>query len=169
MINNMKTKKDKISIMGIGMQLAILTLIYSLLISLFNAHTKNDFSIKIIPNTFLTMIGIILLFIGIPFLIISVITMSKAYKVDYLCITGVYSMCRHPLYSSWIIFIIPGITLFFNSWLLLTIPVIMFLIFKILIKREESFLQNKFGEPYIDYKNKVSLLFPMFWRYKRND
>ena len=32
-------------------------------------------------------------------------------------------------------------------------------IFRILIKQEELYLQNKFGEEYINYKNKVSLLF----------
>jgi len=41
----------------------------------------------------------------------------------------------------------------------------MYIIFRILIKQEESFLQSKFGETYVDYKNKVTLLFPMFWRF----
>jgi protein-S-isoprenylcysteine O-methyltransferase Ste14 len=50
----------------------------------------------------------------------------------------------------------------------LTVPIIMYSIFRILIKQEELYLQNKFGVEYINYKNKVSLLFPMFWRYVGN-
>lgn len=161
--------KDKMSIIGIGMKLALVTLFYSIVVVIFNDYTKYDFTIKMIPYEFLITLGIILIAIGIPFLVLSIITISNAYKVDYLCIKGVYSVCRHPLYSSWIIFIVPGLILFYDSWLLLTIPIVMYLIFRVLIKQEESFLKNKFGEQYIEYKNKVSLLFPMFWRYQRNE
>jgi len=153
------------SIIGIGLKLAIMTLMYSIIIVVFIFFSKIDFSIDLIPYKLLIIIGSILIFIGILFLIFSIISIIKAYKVDSLCINGVYSICRHPLYSSWIICIVPGIILIFDSWILLTIPIIMYIIFRILIKQEESFLQSKFGETYVDYKNKVTLLFPMFWRF----
>jgi protein-S-isoprenylcysteine O-methyltransferase Ste14 len=159
--------KEKMSIIGIGFKLVIMTFLYSILIIVFSNSSRSSLKINFIPYDFLFILGIILLMVGIPFLIISMITLNKAYKADSLRTDGVYSICRHPLYSSWIIFIVPGIGLLSGSWIILTIPIIMYFIFRILIKQEELYLQNKFGEEYINYKNKVSLLFPMFWRYER--
>jgi len=160
--------KEKMSIIGIGFKLAIMTILYSIFIVVLGYYIKLDLRINIIPYKFLLILGTILLIVGIPFLIVSIITLNKAYKADSLRIDGIYSICRHPLYSSWILFIVPGIVLLLNSWTLLTVPIVMFFIFNILIKEEESFLENKFGEKYISYKKNVSLLFPMFWKYKRN-
>jgi protein-S-isoprenylcysteine O-methyltransferase Ste14 len=145
-----------------------LTLTYTALIVLFSHYSKLDVRIHFISYSFLFIIGAILIIVGVSFLIISIITLNKAYKADTLRISGVYSVCRHPLYSSWIILIVPGIVLLLDSWISLTIPIVMYVIFRVLIKQEELFLQNKFGEEYIDYKSKVSLLFPMFWRYEKN-
>ena len=165
----MNNQKDKMSIFGVGPKLAFLTILYSVLMLVFNAFSKIDLSIKIIPYTFLVIFGVILIIIGIPLLIISFITVKKGYMEDFLCMKGVYSMCRHPLYSAWIIFIVPGIVLILCSWELLTIPVIMYFVFRILIKEEESYLENKFGKQFTDYKSKVSLLFPRFWKYKKEN
>jgi len=159
--------KDKMSVIGIGFKLAIMTILYSILMVVPGYYIKSDLRINIIPYKFLLIPGIILLIVGVPFLIVSIVTINKAYKADSLKTDGIYSICRHPLYSSWILFIVPGVVLIFNSWTLLTVPIVMFFIFNVLIKEEESFLQNKFGEEYFSYKKKVSLLFPMFWKYKR--
>ncbi len=88
------------SIIGIGFKLAILTLFYSILIGLFSDYSKLDFKINFMPDKFLIILGTILIIVGIPFLIISIITINKAYKAGSLRIDGVYSICRHPLYSS---------------------------------------------------------------------
>jgi len=156
------------SITGIGLKLAVMTMFYSILIFGLNDYYKIAFAINVIPHIVLIVIGAALLAVGIPFLIISIISIYKAYTMDFLCVTGIYSICRNPLYSAWIVFIIPGITLLLGSWILLSIPFVMYLIFRILIKQEESYLFIKFGEQYTDYKTKVSLLFPMFWRYNKN-
>jgi protein-S-isoprenylcysteine O-methyltransferase Ste14 len=44
----------------------------------------------------------------------------------------------------------------------------MYFIFRLLIKDEEIFLLNKYGEQYREYKNQVGLLFPMIWKYKND-
>jgi len=163
----MNNIKDRMSIFGIGPKLFIITSVYSILIIQFNDYSKFNFKITAIPLVYLTVCGIILMVAGILFFIISFITIIKVYKTDRLCIKGVYSICRNPAYSSWLIFIVPGITLFWGSWVFLTIPIVMYFNFRILIKAEETYLQNKFGKQYTDYKNNVSLLFPMFWKYTK--
>lgn len=151
--------------MGIGPKLFAMTMLYSFLLALFINHSNYNFSINIIPCCFLIALGTLLIIIGIAFLIPSIIAISKANKVDGLSTKGIYSICRHPLYSSWIIFIVPGIILLSNSWILLTVPLIMYLIFRILIKEEEIYLLNKHGNQYIEYKKRVVLLFPALWKY----
>ncbi len=36
----------------------------------------------------------------------------------------------------------------------------MYFIFKILIKNEEDYLENKFGKKYLQYKKRVGTIFP---------
>lgn len=147
------------------MKLVSITMLYSILLILFIHSSGYYFIIPEIPHKFLCILGILLIILGIPFLIISIITLNKSYKADLLNVKGVYSVCRHPLYSSWIIFIVPGVICLLDSWLLFTIPVVLYLTFKILIKQEEAYLLEKFGNQFIDYKDKVGLLVPMFCKY----
>jgi len=158
------------SVIGIGSKLAVLTLIYAIFVFALNYYLRDVFTINLVSSFsfLLVILGIVLLTIGILFLIPSIIAVNRAYKADYLCEDGIYSLCRHPLYAAWILFIIPGIVLLFGSWISLSIPLAMYVIFRILIKQEDSYLFNKFGDEYISYKNRVSLLFPMFWRYTKH-
>ncbi len=110
--------------------------------------------------------GIFFLAIGIPFFLISAKTISKVYGQANIYTSGVYSVCRHPLYSSFIFFIVPGIVLLFESWILLTIPFIMYLTFRILIIEEEKYLKSEFGVQYLNYKKEVNLVCPKLWKFK---
>ena len=156
------------SLLGIGPKLVLFTLLYSFLLETEIEHYNFDSTLKIVPYNFLVIVGTLLIVVGVLFLIPSFIAINKLRKVDRLYSNGIYSVCRHPLYSSWIIFIVPGIILLLNSLILLTIPLVMYFIFRFLIKNEETFLLNKYGEQYRKYKNQVGLLFPMIWRYKND-
>jgi hypothetical protein len=54
--------------------------------------------------------------------------------------------------------------LFFRSWLLLTVPVAMYVIFRLLIGEEEAYLREAFGEAYVAYGKGVNLAFPRLWK-----
>jgi len=45
---------------------------------------------------------------------------------------------------------------------MLTVPMLMTLVFKKLIKVEELYLEEQFGEEYLKYKSEVNLLIPNF-------
>jgi protein-S-isoprenylcysteine O-methyltransferase Ste14 len=160
--------KKMMSLLGIGPKLVLFTLLYSILLKMEIGHYHFDFTLDIIPYYFLVVIGTLLIVIGLLFLIPSFLAINKLSKIDNLYTKGIYSVCRHPLYTSWIVFIVPGIILLLNSLLLLTIPLVMYFIFRLLIKEEETFLLNKYGDQYREYKNQVGLLFPMIWRYKND-
>jgi len=69
--------------------------------------------------------------------------------------SGLFAYSRNPIYLSFCMMTI-GISIAFNSlWMLVsTIPSAL-LVYIIAIKKEEQYLERKFGEEYLTYKNKV--------------
>ena len=68
---------------------------------------------------------------------------------------GVYRFSRNPIYLAFCIATV-GSGLVLNSWwvLMAVLPLIL-LLQKLVIKREEVYLERKFGEVYLDYKHQV--------------
>ncbi len=157
----------KISIWGVGPKLAIITTIYSIFIIIIDFYAKPLFLIKLLPQFIFIIIGVILLIIGIPYYLLSNKTINKAYKEGKLCTTGVYAICRHPLYSSQIINV-SGIVIFFRSCLLLTIPIFMYILLRIMSRKEEKYLLETYGNEYLIYRNNTGFVFPKFWKYLKN-
>jgi protein-S-isoprenylcysteine O-methyltransferase Ste14 len=87
----------------------------------------------------------------------------RAYNAGELITGGVYRCCRHPVYSSWVVFIVPGIALLVGSWIGLTTPIFMYFILRVLVKIEEAYLENLFGSKYLEYKKKVPCILPIGW------
>jgi protein-S-isoprenylcysteine O-methyltransferase Ste14 len=111
----------------------------------------------------LNYLGMVLLLMGIPYFIASVIAVTKAFNAKELITRGVYGICRHPLYGSWIVFIVPGIVLLRHSWFGLTAPVVMYLLLRRMVVKEEDYLAEEFGEDYLKYKKRVPLISPLGW------
>ncbi|WP_158869664.1 methyltransferase family protein [Maribellus comscasis] len=73
---------------------------------------------------------------------------------------GIYSICRNPMYVGNILLIL-GFGVFANSLLFLLLFFPLFLIiYRAIIKAEEAFLYEKFGQEYLDYTSKVKSLIP---------
>lgn len=73
---------------------------------------------------------------------------------------GNFCIVRNPIYSAWIVFIIPGLVLFSRSWPLLLTPVVAYVVFKIMISRETEYLEQRFGDAFLKYRAEVPELFP---------
>lgn len=93
-------------------------------------------------------------------LIISAHAFTVGFNKGELVTTGIFSVVRNPIYAAWILFILPGIMIFFQSWLMLATSLVTYIIFKAFIKEEEQYLEKTFGQAYLDYKSKVNGLFP---------
>ncbi|MFA6404940.1 MAG: isoprenylcysteine carboxylmethyltransferase family protein [Candidatus Paceibacterota bacterium] len=79
---------------------------------------------------------------------------------ELLFINGPYKVSRHPYYIGAILFAI-GLYAQLNYFLIiLTIPAIFFI--SHVIKKEESFLANRFGHTWEEYKTRVGI-FPWFY------
>lgn len=157
----------KLTFLGASPIIFIFTILYSIPIIIVNHFLKPIFEIKCIPKKIFIAVAIILLFIGIPIYSATLKTLKAAYKKQELITSGIFSICRNPLFAAVIFLLLPGITLFFNSWLLLTIPFFMYIMFKIFIKREEHLMGKEFGQEYVEYKNNTSAIFPKLWKYKK--
>jgi protein-S-isoprenylcysteine O-methyltransferase Ste14 len=68
---------------------------------------------------------------------------------------GPYRFSRNPMYVG-LAFCTLGIAFLVNSaWMLVAVPIGLFLIDRLVITREERYLERKFGEEYLIYKRRV--------------
>lgn len=148
----------KVTIRGAAPQIALLTLLY-LLISVITSYlTKPTFRIDS-ENFHLIVFGIVWVIPGLIMVSITGRMITKSFKENKLLRTGLYRIIRNPMYAAYFLFIIPGICLLFNSWLVLTtIPVNYFLI-QIFIQKEYNYLRQKYGKEYDEYLKTVLIKF----------
>lgn len=91
---------------------------------------------------------------------------NRRIHANELVVEGIYKMCRNPMYLGNML-LLGGFGIFANSLLFVVIifPVFLFIYYAI-IKAEEVFLNNKFGEKYQQYRNNVNAIFPDFSKLK---
>lgn len=108
------------------------------------------------------ILGVIITALGVLAFIVSVIQMKdnwragvqKEAKTD-LVTTGIYAISRNPAFFGFDMMYI-GILLSFFNWYLLLATILVLILFHIqIVKVEEAFLVENFGEEYLTYKKKV--------------
>ncbi|MCW5962258.1 MAG: isoprenylcysteine carboxylmethyltransferase family protein [Pyrinomonadaceae bacterium] len=106
--------------------------------------------------------GALLIVAGLGLILIARSKMQKAqtniepWKPTKAIISdGIYSVSRNPIYAAMII-IYFGATLIVNSvWFVPFLPVVILAMHYGVILREEKYLERKFGDEYLAYKNRV--------------
>ena len=92
--------------------------------------------------------------------------MGTLKKNEQLATTGVYSLCRHPLYLG-SLFMASGFSILFWSVVAASIVAAYFTVFyTVAILREDRFLQQKFGAAFDEFRRTTPALLPM-GRYRR--
>ena len=91
--------KTKMTLWGIGPKFALSSFAFTIIIMSIHYFTKPLFDIDVVPQTIVFYTGVLFLIIGVPFFLLSAITISKVYAQNSLCTSGVYSTCRHPLWQ----------------------------------------------------------------------
>ena len=152
---------------GVGPIFTVISVIYTAIIFVIHFVWLSHLSLPL-PRLISLITGILLVIIGLPIFILPGIAIDKYFKEGKLATEGVYAYLRHPIYASWIVFIIPGIAFIINSLLGLTIPFFMYFVFRILIVEEERYLEEKFGDKYFDYKKRVGSIFPKLMTILKN-
>ena len=135
-------------------------LVIILITSIYFSSDKLD-SISI---PYRTLFSIVILSIGILVIINPVVKFIKSKttvnpvefkNVEKLVTSGIYKYSRNPMYLGMIMIIISTAVYYLNFFSLLTPFIFYFWINRFQIKREEVFLEEKFGQEYLSYKTKT--------------
>ena len=68
---------------------------------------------------------------------------------------GVYRFTRNPMYVGFALCTFALAILVDSTWMLLVVPIGLVLVDRMIITREERYLERKFGEEYLNYKRRV--------------
>jgi protein-S-isoprenylcysteine O-methyltransferase Ste14 len=117
--------------------------------------------IRAVPYPVFLAAGGGLLLVGVPLLVVAGRAATAAYRRNELATTGIFGLVRHPIYSAWIVFLLPGLVLLTASWPLLPTPLVAYAAFKRLIGEEDEYLERRFAQAYRDYRSRVNELVPV--------
>jgi len=115
---------------------------------------------KVVINYYLILCIIVLMVVGLIVTLFSFISLPASKRGKQLVVHGPYKYVRHPIYSAVIFLFYPMIALLLKSWLVLVSIILVYLIFKIVIKYEEKHLIEIFEKEYEDYMEKVPQFVP---------
>lgn len=76
-------------------------------------------------------------------------------KTENIYQSGIYAYSRNPLYLAITMITIAGGLYFDKLWILISLLPILYIMNKLVIAKEEVYLESKFGDEYLAYKAKV--------------
>ena len=109
---------------------------------------------------FFIVIGLFLGIMGIYFWFASFVLVSRGFLSHKLVTSGVYRYSRHPLYAAFIVFLVPAAAFILDNLFVLLATLVMVLVFKLKISKEEEYLEKEFGDEYQRYIKQVPQLIP---------
>jgi len=162
MLKNYMKEGQKLPLFGVGPYIVYgIAMVNVIGIILFGYVLKIGILYK--PWIFIfRVVGTLLIIMGIGVWYIGAVRsdMDDSITENRLQTNGIYSWVRNPMYSGWWI-ALSGITLMWhNAWLLL-FPIVDWIIMTVaLIKTEEKWLLDLYGEEYAEYKKNVNRCIP---------
>ena len=156
---------EKLSLYGIGPFFTWPSLLVTVIFSIiFGCKVKfgkvEQLSVVFLVTGFISIMGAILLYTNALFKV----KIMDCIRQDKLLTTGVYAYVRNPIYSA-ILFLCTGIILVARNYCLLCLPVLLWGYLTILLKiTEETWLQDFYGEAYLEYCKKTNRCIPWFKR-----
>ena len=117
-------------------------------------------------------IAIILLVIGVPMVVWTIARFFRARGTPIpfspprgFVTDGLYGVVRNPMHLGWALVLL-GLAVLRQSFSLLVIMVPFFVLAHILYIKlvEEKEMEKKFGQAYLDYKKRVGMFIPRFWK-----
>jgi protein-S-isoprenylcysteine O-methyltransferase Ste14 len=150
---------------GIGPKLALITLPYIVLAIVFMQKVPQFLKLQIADSAWIRVTGYTWIGFGLMFYVATILVFLYDFKKGFLVTHGTFGLCRNPIYASFIVFFIPGLAMVFQSGMILSIALVLYLNFKISIHGENRVLQREFGEAYDIYRKSVNEIipFPRFW------
>ena len=109
----------------------------------------------VVAGAVVTALGVGLAFAGVAAVIRHRTTIVPHHPVAALLTDGVYRISRNPMYTGLAIAYL-GLALLFGSWWSLALwPIVILAVRYLVIRPEEEYLTQRFGETYTDYQTRV--------------
>jgi len=150
--------------LGVGPKWALPTTVYFTAAVIAHFATYPRFVIAPLSFATCAIVGGLLVAAGICVYAAAFMSLREGLRQGILITHGLYAIMRHPLYASSIFFIIPGIALLFRSWLLLPMPAVAYVAFRIFIPAEEHDLHEQYGDDFKLYRERTNAVFPVLRR-----
>ena len=151
---------EKLTFLGIGPKIGRITLPYLVVTIALTILFPAKFAICKALQEYFLIAGIILVVTALVLYFTTLRLMLPGIRTNCLITTGAYRLCRNPLYTAIILFLIPGLALLLNSWIIFTASLTGYFVFRKFIHEEEELLERLFGAEYRDYRERTSLFFP---------
>lgn len=153
--------EQKQSLWGIGPRMLLAAAAYALPAGFATWIWPDACLIRAVPYPAFLATGGVLLLAGVPMLVVAGRAVASMYPRDELATAGIFGLVRHPVYSAWIVFLLPGLALLTASWPLLPTPLVAYAAFKLMIREEDEYLERRFGQAYLDYRSRVREIIPL--------
>ena len=106
---------------GIGPKLALISLPYIILALSVMQRDSQFLKFKLGDTQWISMAGYLWIGIGIVFYVSTIRVFLADFRKGLLVTRGTFSLCRNPIYASFIVFFIPGLALVFQSGMIFSI------------------------------------------------
>lgn len=157
-MNQFFTSASGLDARGVGPRIIFRTLPVVLAAVISEIWFAPIIEIPAFSNSTIKFAGWLWLLMGFVLFISSVVQFSRNFPKGNLLQTGMYAFSRNPIYSCWILFILPALWLVLNNWLFLLSAVVMCITTLILVKEEEVQLLQVFGKQYAKYRTQVGCI-----------
>ncbi len=147
-----------------------ITIIICVFIGVFLGVWRIGWKIGYIPVKFISLIGLVLIVLGLIVRWTAILTLKKYFTVDVsiqsnhkIIDKGIYKFIRHPAYTGSLLSFL-GLGLAFSNWLstlVIFMPVLIAFIYRIRV--EEKALIQAFGGEYINYSKATKRLIPKLY------
>ena len=143
--------------------------IYIVLFIFFNNIIQIFWVISFLLGDPIIIIGMVLMFIGLVFEILGIKNLGISFRIELpkeqtkLITSGIYKLMRNPIAVSLYLIVI-GVFLITPNIFALIILLMNIITFDAKVRREESFLLERFGYEYEQYKNRVGRYLPVTFK-----
>jgi len=151
---------NTLSFYGIGPKIGKIALPWFAITIVVSQSYKSFFLISADKSEILFYIGLAMVISGFIMYFSTLPLLLKGIKETKLVTGGAYYLCRNPLYAAFLLLLLPGTALMLNSWLILTAPVVGYILFKMNIQNECIEMERFFGDDYKKYATVTPELFP---------
>lgn len=113
-----------------------------------------------LPSGVIAPLGALIIAAGAIMWLVAVAQLLTQFPRGKLVTTGAYAICRNPIYASFGILILPGISFVTGTWVYIVAGAVLCLGVLIFIRKEEQDLLRVFGDDYRSYVARVHRIVP---------